>query len=79
MKTSRMLECYCRINATADDAATAWSIPQSAYCDYPMKHVETCNRKHAGFTAKRANTGFLHRIAVHAGTMNRTGEAITND
>ena len=31
MKTSRMLECYCRINATADDAATAWSIPQSTF------------------------------------------------
>ena len=31
VKTNRMLECYCRINATADDAARAWSIPQSAY------------------------------------------------
>ena len=61
MQTNRMLECYCRINATADDAATAWSI------------------KHAGFIAKRAKAGFLHRIAVHAGTMNPTGEAIKDD
>ena len=44
MKTNRMLECYCRINATADDAAIASSIPQSACCDYPMKRVETCTQ-----------------------------------
>ena len=44
MKTNRMMECYCRINATADDAAIAWSIPQSAYCNYPIKRVKTCTQ-----------------------------------
>jgi hypothetical protein len=44
VKTNRMLECYRRINAIADDAATAWSIPQSACCDYPIKRVETCSQ-----------------------------------